>query len=238
MDNHTISINQRVEKIKFNKDEIGLLIEEYKPFIASVVESCIGKYVRYGEDDELSIGLIAFEEAIKAYDSAKGNFLAFSRNVIKRRLIDYFRKENKHSRVISLVSNKSTSEAEDEEFDMSTIESIKLYSQRQDAESRRAEIEDLKEELNKWKISYFDVAKSSPKQEGTRKIYMQAVNAVVDSHDLLKIMKDKRYLPIAEIEKISRIPRKKLERGRNYIVAVVIIMTGDYQYIKSFIEWR
>jgi len=50
-------------------------------------------------------------------------------------------------------------------------------------------------------------------------------------------MQKKKYLPIAEIEKISKIPRKKIERGRNYIIAAVLIMTRDFQYLKSFIRW-
>jgi len=53
----------------------------------------VGRYVAYGQDDELSIALMAFVEAIRSYDVSKGNFLSFSQNVIKRRIIDYYRKE-------------------------------------------------------------------------------------------------------------------------------------------------
>ena len=237
MENGSISINERVQNIKKNKEEISRLIQEYKPFIASVVESSIGKYVRYGEDDELSIGLIAFEEAIRSFDSSKGNFLSFAKNVIKRRLIDYYRKEKKHNKVIPLIDKFESVDEEDNEYDLSAQESIKVYSEKEISEFRRAEIEELKEELKHWGLSYMDVAKSSPKQDGTHRIYLNIVECIINEPEILNTMKKKRYLPIAEIEKILKIPRKKIERGRNYIIAAVLIMTGDFQYLKSFIKW-
>lgn len=238
MDNLSISINERVQIVKSNSDEINRLIEEYKPFIASVVQGFTGKYVNYGEDDELSIGLMAFEEAIKSYDSSKGNFLVFARNVIKRRLIDYYRKEQKHNRVVPLISSYSLAGDEEEEFDLSTQESIKEYAEGQISELRRLEIEELRNELAQWGISFFDVAKSSPKQGGTREIYSRVINFILNNPQIVEVMKKKKYLPVAEIEKSVKIPRKKIERGRNYIIAVVLILSGDYQYIKDFIKWR
>ncbi len=238
MEIHAASINERVESIKENKMEIDRLIQEYKPFIASVVEGSAGKYVRYGEDDELSIGLIAFEESIRSYDRSKGNFLAFAKNVIKRRLIDYYRRENKHSKVVPLMDNCSNTESDDNEMDLGMHESIKIYSDKQIAEYRKDEIIELKEELGKWGLTFFDVAKSSPKHNGTRKIYMQVIDYITTNSGLLNTIKNKRYLPIAEIEKNFKIPRKKIERGRNYIIAVVLVKTGDFQYINSFVDWR
>lgn len=238
MENYAESINQRVESIKGNNDEIDRLIREYKPFIASIVESCVGRYVRYGEDDELSVGLIAFEESIRTFDISKGNFLAFARNVIKRRLIDYYRKESKNNNTVPLIESCGDTEDHQDEFDLSAGESIKIHTEAQVAEYRRAEIEELKAELEKWGISFFDVAKSSPKQEGTRRLYKDIVNTMIQNTELLETMKKKRYLPVAEIEKSTKIPRKKIERARNYIIAAVMVLSGDYQYLKSFIDWR
>lgn len=73
-----VSINERVEDIKGNDEEINKLVEEYKPFIASCTEKFTGKYVTYGDCDELSIALIAFVESIEFFDSSKGNFLSFA----------------------------------------------------------------------------------------------------------------------------------------------------------------
>ena len=49
-----------------------------------------------GRDDEASIAMIAFNEAIDAYDDSAGaSFLSFAEIVIKRRMVDYFRRKTK-----------------------------------------------------------------------------------------------------------------------------------------------
>lgn len=228
------TLNERAEKIKNNQDEINKLIDEYKPFIASCVERVTGRYVRYGEDDELSIALIAFVEAINSYDISKGNFLAFAQNVIKRRLIDYYRKEKKHNNVISL--NEHSGEDEEHEIDLSADEAIERFSSETISEYRRLELEELKKELSGWDISFFELIDISPKHDKTRKIYSDIIKYILNNPELLKQIKQKKYLPIAEIEKNTGIPRKKIERARKYILAVTIILSGDYQYIKSYID--
>lgn len=57
---YSVTINQRVEAIKNNEEEINLFVEEYKPFIAACTQKVVGRYVAYGQDDELSIALMAF----------------------------------------------------------------------------------------------------------------------------------------------------------------------------------
>ncbi|ATA59272.1 RNA polymerase sigma factor SigI [Geobacillus stearothermophilus] len=47
------------------------LIEQYKPFIAKTASSVCKRFIRE-EDDEASIGLIAFNEAIEKYAPHKG----------------------------------------------------------------------------------------------------------------------------------------------------------------------
>ncbi|NYC94378.1 sigma factor [Clostridium acetobutylicum] len=71
------SLEDRIQKAKESKEELNRLIQEYKPFIASLLQKKTGKYLQYGYDDELSIGMIAFEEAVESYDRNKGKFLSF-----------------------------------------------------------------------------------------------------------------------------------------------------------------
>ncbi|MGI6776528.1 MAG: RNA polymerase sigma-I factor [Acetivibrionales bacterium] len=230
---HSVLINKKVEKIQNNEDEINKLVEEYKPFIASCTEKVTGRYVRYGEDDELSIALMAFVEAVKAYNSKKGGFLPFARNVIKRRLIDYFRKECRHNSVIPLSTYYSENE---EEKDLSAELSIEKHEIDRLSEYRRMELEELKKELDKWEISFFELADASPKHRKTKKMCAEIINFLISDRKLLSVIKNKKYLPIAEIERSTGIPRKKIERSRKYILAVIIIMTGDYQYIQDYLD--
>jgi len=227
------SINERVEKIKDNVEEINKFVEEYKPFIASCVEKSIGRYVKYGEDDELSIGLIAFVEAIKSHNRFKGSFLSFAQNVIKRRLIDYHRKEKKHKGVISL--NEHYQEDSDEQ-DYNAIESLNRYNKDELAEYRRLELIELKNELTKWNITFLQLAEASPKHQKTKKLYSDIVTFILSKPEMLKNIKHSKTLPIVEIEKELAIPRKKIDRARKYIIAYIIIASGDYQYIKDYLK--
>ncbi|MNI48906.1 RNA polymerase sigma factor SigI [compost metagenome] len=45
-----------------------------------------------------------------------------------------------------------------------------------------------------------------------------------------------KTLNIKELEKVTNIPRKKIERARRYIVAVLIILVGDYEYLRDYIS--
>ena len=231
---YPVLINERVEKIKDDEKEINCFIEEYKPFIASCVEKCTGRYVRYGEDDELSIGLMAFAESIRSYDSKKGNFLSFAQNVIKRRLIDYYRKEKKHTDVISLNEYMT---ADENEMDLSLGESIEKFTEEEISEYRRMELLELKKELSQWDITFAELVDASPKHEKTRKIYNLIIKYMLSRPDLLHLLKSRRYLPVKEICKGTGIPRKTIERARKYIITALIIITGNYEYIKSFVEW-
>jgi len=230
------SLNERVISIKEDIEEINSLIEEYKPFIASVVEKHVNRYVEYGIDDELSIGLMAFHEAIEKYDIDKGNFLAFAKMTIKHRLIDHYRKEQKgQGQVISLEQEKQ----DDEEYvNLYVDEAVKEYTEAQKSQLRRIELEEIKKELALWGISFAHVAKSSPKQEGTRRTYLAAIDYIMKTPELIDIIKNKKYLPVEKIAAGLKIPRKRIERGRNYIIAAVLILSGDYQYINEYIKWR
>ena len=55
-----------------------------------------------GQDEELSIVLLAFYEAILGYEKKRGAFLAYASRGIRSRLIDYYRKEKGPSEVTSL----------------------------------------------------------------------------------------------------------------------------------------
>ncbi len=226
-------INERVAAIKNNDEEINRFVDEYKPFIASCTEKLTGRYVRYGEDDELSIAMMGFVEAIKAFDNTKGNFLSFSHNVIKRRLIDYYRKEKRHNNVISL--NTYLGE-ENEEYDLSSGESLEKYAQDRLGEYRRLELEQLGRELAEFEITFFDLVSVSPKQDRTHKVCSEIAGFLLSRSDLVRLIKEKKYLPVAEIISALNVPRKIVERSRKYIIAVVIIASGDYQYIRDYVN--
>jgi RNA polymerase sigma factor len=227
------AINARLAELRSNTEKIGRFVEDYKPFIASCAVKASGRPLSYETDDELSIAMAAFVEAIDSFDSSKGNFFTFARNVIKRRLIDYYRSERRHSNVISL---NLYMEQRDEEYDLSSEEAVRNYSDQRLAELRRLELEELGGELAQWGITYRDLARVSPKHKRTRQQCAELAGIILSKPELLEPVMTKKYLPVAEIERISGLPRKLIERFRKYIIALVVIAIGDYEYIKDYIK--
>ena len=77
-------------------------IQQYLPFIRSETAKFVGTAPDHRYEDELSIAMLAFYEAILGYARTRGAFLPYAARAIKNRLIDYTRKEKRHQNVVSL----------------------------------------------------------------------------------------------------------------------------------------
>ncbi|EQB87575.1 RNA polymerase sigma factor [Clostridium punense] len=225
-------INKRVLEVRGNSEELNKFMEEFKPFIISTAEKTLNRYVDCKNDEEWSIALLAFNEAIVNYEINKGSFLSFSKMVIKARLIDYYRKESKYKNMIYI--NKISEE--EEEIDLSEKQAIDEYHKENSNEYRKIEIQQLTEELKKWDITFKDLVKASPKRTATRKIYNTIIDFILNDEKALNYVLNKKTIPIAEIEKNTLVPRKKIERSRKYIISVLLIILGDYEYLKEYVN--
>lgn len=211
------------------------LIHSYKPFIAKAVSSVCKRYI-HETDDEFSIGLIAFNEAIQKYSTDKGSsLLSFAEVLIKRRVIDYIRKQTKHQN----LSFDINSEDIDEENHQSAIEaelSMKDYSIKTEEERRREEILQFSRILLEFDLSFKDLIEQSPKHADARKNAMEVANLIAHNEDLRSVLIDKKRLPIKQLEELVEVSRKTIERNRKYIIAMSLILIGDYLYLKDYIK--
>lgn len=228
------SLEEQVEKAKNNEKELNKLIETYKPFIASTIQKKTGRFLEYGYDDELTIGMMAFKEAVEAYDKSRGNFLNFAKRVITFRSIDYYRRNEKYKETVYL---QGIYEGENEtSFSETESKAIEEYQDRKENEMRKLEIIEYKNELKKWGIEFVELVQASPKQQKLKNLYKEVAQFIVnESHILNELISTKR-LPIKEIQKNMLIHRKKLERGRIYIIAIIIVLIGDYEFIREYVD--
>ncbi len=210
-----------------SRDKVELLISDFKPFIASVIQKRLGRYLEYGADDELSIGLIAFNEAIHAYDRNKGKFLSFARLVITNRLIDYFRKQSK----FKTISLNTDEDCDSPSIDLLNKKAVQQYAFDDETEDRKFEIIEYTKALKEWGISFTDLVKVSPRQESLRNEYIKTAKLIADNPRLLNDLERSKRLPIKELEKIIPLHRKKIERGRIYIIAMVIAIINKFSFL-------
>ncbi|MFE8703608.1 RNA polymerase sigma factor SigI [Cytobacillus sp. FJAT-54145] len=231
------NIEETVLKIQQgNADLQNDLIDSYKPFIAKAVSSVCKRYINE-TDDEFSIGLIAFNEAIQKYAPDKGNsLLSFAEVLIKRRVIDYIRTQAKHQNLSFDTNNQNDSE---DELPQSSIEanlSIDDYRKKTEEELRRNEIMQFSQVLIDFDLSFQDLLQQSPKHADARKNAIEVANTLVHNDELRNILLEKKRLPIKQLEDQVDVSRKTIERNRKYIIAISLILIGDYLYLKDYIK--
>lgn len=211
-----MDINDRVYAAKNDKLEREKLISDYTPFIIKQLSQLTNKYIDERNSDELSIGLIAFNEAIDAYESMKGSFLSFSSILIKRRLIDYLRKSHIENAI-----------------------PLDLYRENNDdfeSENRKLEMLSFVSLLSLYNISLNDLVKQSPKHSDTREILAKVARKICESKELLEYLKNRKTLPVKELVHNLNISRKTIERHRKYIIALVIIISEDLPILKQYVN--
>lgn len=98
------------------------------------------------------------------------------------------------------------------------------------------EIEALQKELRKYGFSFFDLIESASHAEKTRKICMEIVAIYLKNEDLLFDLKSTKKLNINYFEKNMKVPRKKMERHRKYIIAVIEILSGEYPELAEYLH--
>jgi RNA polymerase sigma factor len=223
---HRQSLDSRVIEERNDKQKASRLIFEFKPFIASVAQKKAGRFLEYGVDEELSIALSAFKEAMDSYDKKKGKFLSFAKLVINMRLIDYYRKKMREKTYS--FSNSSISNGQ-----FMNAGSLEQYEVDDEKEKRILEIIEYRAELEKWGIDLEELAAVSPKDDSLRKEYIEIARIIVKNNHILQTLMETRKLPLKEIEDITWVHRKKLERGRIYIIAMVLAIINDLSYVDT-----
>lgn len=220
-----INIDERVADIKGDNQQISRFIQEYEPFIAASVSRKTGRFVTK-EEDEYSIGMNAFLEAVNTYDRRKGAFLTFASTVIHRRLIDHIRKRKKI--FISIDA--------DEANDSVVKSSVSHHNEQIHDAMLRIEMDMFVKELEGFNITMERLVKASPKHKSTKQLYTMVASYIATDRELTEQIITKGYLPIEKLAQEAGVNRKKIERGRDYIIACTIIIHGDYEYLKDYVR--
>ncbi len=206
------------------------LISAYMPFIKSETSRFL-KRPPLESDDELSIAMFAFYEAIRNYSKLKGSFLKFAALQIKNRLIDNYRREKRNSGQISL---ESTDDDNNELVD-SIQDSHNHYEENEMREATQHEIDELSAQMLDFGVSMSDVADNSPRQQRTLEICQKAVFYARNNPEILEEFLRTKRVPLAKLAEGADVERKSLERHRRYLVAVLLICTNGYEIMRGHI---
>lgn len=95
------------------------------------------------------------------------------------------------------------------------------------------EIDALRQELEQFGISFFDLPKASPKFGRTKAACREVIHWLVRP-DLVRGIREKKCLPVSQITDALHTGGKILERNRTYIIAGVLICAGDYHVMQEY----
>ena len=208
------------------------LIRSYIPFIRSEAAKCISR-VCTEQDDEYSIAMIAFHEAILGYEQVRGAFLGYASMLIKSRIIDYQRREARHQGQVSIY-------AESGEDDRTILDKMAdgrdRYEEAVNLEATKQEIAELSAVMARFGVSFSDVADHSPRQERTLEACTRAIRWAAGDELLLEELLRTGKLPMARLVQGSGAERKTLERHRKYILAMLLIQTNGYEIIRGHLR--
>lgn len=228
-------IVDRVYDAKGDSVAADQLISDYLPFILSETSKFTGRSVSLGVDDEVSIAMIAFHQAIESYAKQRGPFLGFAAVVIKNRLIDYARKEQRHQNTISLDTPSQQQKSDSSLLDI-IAEEENPYQALEYRSATLDEIQTLTEELAQHGVSITDVADNSPKQERTLLLCQQAIRYCLQHEDIVLSVRATGRLPLSRIVEETGTPRKTLERHRRYLLALLLIYSNGYAIIRGHLK--
>lgn len=199
------------------------LILRYRPQIKMIAEGICRRPLDWNNDDELSIGLIAFNEAIESYDENKGmSFLGYARMLIHRRLVDHFRRESRF--------RHASLDAPDEETEFGryeTVQAWKRYQAEEEAKEQGEMVARYNEALQNFGISLDDLLAASPKHRDTKQTLMRVARELVAQPSLMKRLQEHKQLPVKELMVLTGVSHKVLEKGRKYIIALALVLSDE-----------
>lgn len=211
------------------------LLRDWTPLVLRVGAQSAGRFVEVGRDEEVSVGLLALNEAIDRFQLDRGApFAPFAELVIKRRMVDYYRRQ-KGAKEIPL--SQLTSE-DDEGNPLKTADeaaAVEQYVRDRESEDRREEIGRYAKRLAEFGVLFSELVDSSPKHADARERALEVAHTLAGDPVLAAHFRNKRELPLKSLEDRVGVSRKTLERQRKWIVAVTLLLLEDFEHLKGYV---
>lgn len=213
------------------------ILDAYAPVAVQICSRVCGHRVEPGRDDEVSIALLALNEAIDAYRAdAQVPFRSFAETVVRRRLIDHFRRQKRVREVPFTaleVEQEDGSVYNPAEWSAAEV----VHRDRTEQEDRRAEIALYQAMLRSYGITLDDLVQRGPRHADARARAIEVARAVATDQRWREYLRSHHALPLSELEAhpTLSVSRKTMERQRKYIIAVAVILMEDLQILRSYI---
>ena len=213
-------------------------IRDQEQAILKMASNALGHFITRS-DDEWSVALYAFSKAIDTYETDKGSFYTYAGTLIRRDLIDEYRRGRKFAPEVSTAPYVLEGNAEPEEDPDHVLQAVARESMQQDdgGRSLQEEILEANREFGGLGFSFFDLTACSPKQDRTRDACAVVIRWILKDPELVAGIRKTGQLPAAKIRSGTGASEKLLEKYRKYILAAVLILSGDYPGLQEYLKY-
>ncbi len=189
-------------------------IESHRDFVRRYASFVSRRPLDWSNDDELSEALIAFNDAIETFvPGSRQGFIGYAKVVIRRRLIDLFRKRAATAHECAVP----------EGFDLPDARAAAEF-ERMD---RAFEMEHFERRMRAFGITLANLVENSPSHRETRESLKHLAAKVSERKDIVRRLFETRQLPIREIQLAERCSRKVLETWRKYLISLMVIIHDE-----------
>ncbi|MGG3453978.1 RNA polymerase sigma-I factor [Paenibacillus rhizolycopersici] len=219
-----------------NNNERDLLIDYYRPFIIRAVSHVCKRQVGWNQD-EASIGIIAFNEAIDRYLLAsEKSFDNFAYMVIHHRLIDEFRRQGKYMQLESAIWDRRHAELDQSPLEVAS--SLEIFEREQAAEALAEELRLYDVTLQQYGIDLEELEEVSPKHRDTRAQLIRIARIFSEHPQWINMLRTTKKLPAKEMLTVFKVSSKTLERNRKYLIALILIYASEeFKRIKTTVSF-
>jgi len=196
------------------------LITAYQPFIRKTVASLSGRYIDTANDEEWSLGLAAFYEAMQRFVPGKGSFLSFARLVIASRLKTYWQQEHRN-RTLNL-----------DEMELAEDDVDRLARELSMADDIRR----LASELDSYGIQFSDLVRATPKHQDTRQNVLAIAKALSNDAELMAVIRQKKRLPVQQVATKLAVSAKVVKRNRIYLLAATLVYSQPDSEVAAWLD--
>jgi RNA polymerase sigma factor len=195
----------------------NLFIAEHQQYVAKFAGQFYKRHINPAIDDEFTIALAAFDEAINLYNSQMNwSFLDFAETVMQQRMAEY--------------RNKGTS------IFVESFSQVENYDKQSGLEERQVEIADLSEVLSDFGIEFVDLIAESPDDEELSFELLTVAKELAANAELMRQLLKTRKLPIKELAARSGISRRTLNQHQHYVTIIAILSNGPFPSLRTYLD--
>lgn len=204
-------------------ENLDALVEKHLPFLIRTVSSVTGRYVSVAQDDEFSVALSAFAEAVERYEPERGNFLSFAGLVIQSRLKTYLQRENRRTDTVSLeelCENGRDFAAPETQEHRDLQEEIQLFQQ----------------ELSLFGLTLEALAQGAPKHQDTRERAVSIAEQSSQKPELVRETYQKKKLPVRAVAKLCSTTEKTVKGSKHFILATMLVFFKKFPKLLHWVQ--